>query len=451
MNSSRVTLAVFAAALVVFISASSALAMPHFSRKYAVPCATCHSAWPKLTDTGVQFKFNGYQLPDGQDGEEASKLPLNDSLFMDIGPANPPASVILHGGATLIQPNHGYAGKQEGKFFCCVEGSEVNLEVAGSAAANIAYRLSLPWGSENIAQGYLRFVNLFSPGFLGLDVGLMDVVDNDVVSDRDSWFAFPLASYWGSPTHPLSSPVGMGAHISDTGGRVYGRPGYGMFSYELGVFTGSGIAGKMTDDNAQAYTAMGRGDIGPVSFSLRHWGNKTAWLEHSAVSAEGETLVFRPDPTLLDEKTDHLIFGGRYADPMFVVDLVLDRATYNLTAPRNIMDGETVLHTFEQSPLNRTGMSLSLTVIFNQWMEGGVAASVINAEKYTRTVDGVAEEVAATSTAIGQIRFTFSPAINTRLALEAQLDLTGADGRIGADGKQYPAQNRLIAQWQLAL
>ncbi|MDH5639188.1 MAG: hypothetical protein OEZ04_11935 [Nitrospinota bacterium] len=451
MNFLRNILVVLSAAAVFLVAASPAWAMPNFSRKYAVPCATCHSAWPKLNDVGVKFKLNGYQLPDSQDGDEASKLPLTDSLFLDVAPANPPISIIMYSGAILMQPGNGYRGLQEDKFFCCVQGSEANLEVAGSAAANIAYRISMPWGQPNISQGYLRFVNLFSPGMLGVDLGLMNVVDNDVVSDKDSWFADPLPAYWGSAYHPLSSSIGLGSHISDTGGRLYGRPGYGMFTYELGVFTGAGIADKQEDDNAQAYTLMGRVDTESISFSLRHWGNKSAWVDMEGTTASGENVVFAANSSELDEKTDQLIFGLRYADPKFVVDLVADRTTYSLTQQRSVMDGETVVHSLEMSPQNRTAFSLGLTYIFNQWTECGIAASVINSEQYTRTVDGAEEQIDAVSTTVGRLRFTFSPAINMRIALEAQADMTGTEGRIGADGEEYDAQNKVVLQWQLAL
>ena len=449
MSFKRFVLLAPLAAVILSLYPEAASAMPHFSRKYAIPCTACHSAWPKLNDQGVIFKMNGYQLPGGQDGEDASKLPLTDSLFLDVGPANPPVSLLLYGGAVLMQPNDGYWGKQEGKFFCCVEGNDMTLEAAGSASGNVAYRISAQWGKQNISQGYIRFVNLFGPGYAAVDLGLMNVVDNDAIPDKDTWFATPSPAYWGSPYHPLSAPVGLFAHISDTGGRIYGRPGYGNFSYEMGVFTGAGITGKKQDDNAQAYTMMGRADIGHVSFSLRSWNNKSAWLEHSAAAPSGENIYFPADGAVLDEKTDQLIFGVRYSDPMYVVDAMVDRTTYNLTKDRSAPGMDDKVHTLQISPQNRTGMSLGVTVILNQWMEAGLAASVVNIEKYSVTLDGAATEHAAASASMAQARFTFSPAINTRLAVEAQMDLTGAKDRIGADGKEYKSQHKILAQWQV--
>jgi hypothetical protein len=34
-------------------------AIPAFTRKYAMPCSSCHEAWPKLSPSGQAFKDNG--------------------------------------------------------------------------------------------------------------------------------------------------------------------------------------------------------------------------------------------------------------------------------------------------------------------------------------------------------------------------------------------------------
>src|ERR1700740_669506 len=42
-------------------------ALPAFARKYAMPCSSCHEAWPKLSPFGQAFKDNGYQLGNDRD------------------------------------------------------------------------------------------------------------------------------------------------------------------------------------------------------------------------------------------------------------------------------------------------------------------------------------------------------------------------------------------------
>jgi len=44
-----------------------ALAIPAFARKYALPCSSCHTAWPELNSFGQAFRDNGYQLGNDHD------------------------------------------------------------------------------------------------------------------------------------------------------------------------------------------------------------------------------------------------------------------------------------------------------------------------------------------------------------------------------------------------
>jgi hypothetical protein len=58
-------LAVFA--VVMFVLASPASAIPAFARKYSLRCTACHEAWPVLNDFGRNFRDNGYQIRLGRD------------------------------------------------------------------------------------------------------------------------------------------------------------------------------------------------------------------------------------------------------------------------------------------------------------------------------------------------------------------------------------------------
>jgi len=54
--------------------ATSAEAIPAWSRKYQTSCSTCHAAYPKLNYFGKAFRNNGYRFPAGLD-ETARKEP----------------------------------------------------------------------------------------------------------------------------------------------------------------------------------------------------------------------------------------------------------------------------------------------------------------------------------------------------------------------------------------
>jgi hypothetical protein len=57
-------LPVFAAALMLSVTAEDASAIPAFARKYRMSCKTCHTPIPRLKPYGDDFAGNGFQLPD---------------------------------------------------------------------------------------------------------------------------------------------------------------------------------------------------------------------------------------------------------------------------------------------------------------------------------------------------------------------------------------------------
>ena len=57
-------LSVFAAMLLLSVTAEDADAIPAFARKYRMSCKTCHTPIPRLKPYGDDFAGNGFQLPD---------------------------------------------------------------------------------------------------------------------------------------------------------------------------------------------------------------------------------------------------------------------------------------------------------------------------------------------------------------------------------------------------
>ena len=54
----------FLIALVILLwTATDALALPIFARKYETSCTTCHVIIPKLNPFGIAFRNNGYRIP----------------------------------------------------------------------------------------------------------------------------------------------------------------------------------------------------------------------------------------------------------------------------------------------------------------------------------------------------------------------------------------------------
>jgi hypothetical protein len=68
-------------AVLLFAVASTAAAMPMFSRKYSVACAYCHTVIPRLNEAGYQFRAAGFRTPEEigkRDEKETFKFEIAD-------------------------------------------------------------------------------------------------------------------------------------------------------------------------------------------------------------------------------------------------------------------------------------------------------------------------------------------------------------------------------------
>jgi hypothetical protein len=71
--------ALFATVLAValILAAPNAEATPKFARQTGQNCSFCHSGVPRLNDTGLSFKNNGFRLPSSSDipGKDHKEAP----------------------------------------------------------------------------------------------------------------------------------------------------------------------------------------------------------------------------------------------------------------------------------------------------------------------------------------------------------------------------------------
>jgi hypothetical protein len=81
-----VMLSVGAAGLLAVFAPQEAAAIPAFSRQTGKSCTTCHSAFPKLNQTGQNFKTNGFRFPeDGEwnDVQDLKHVPLSAEIEVE--------------------------------------------------------------------------------------------------------------------------------------------------------------------------------------------------------------------------------------------------------------------------------------------------------------------------------------------------------------------------------
>lgn len=81
-----VMLSVGAAGLLAVFAPQEAAAIPAFSRQTGKSCSTCHSAFPKLNQTGQNFRTNGFRFPeDGEwnDVQDLKHVPLSAEVEVE--------------------------------------------------------------------------------------------------------------------------------------------------------------------------------------------------------------------------------------------------------------------------------------------------------------------------------------------------------------------------------
>jgi hypothetical protein len=64
-------------AVALILAAPNAEATPTFARQTGQNCSFCHSGVPRLNDTGLSFKNNGFRLPNGNEtpGKDHKQAP----------------------------------------------------------------------------------------------------------------------------------------------------------------------------------------------------------------------------------------------------------------------------------------------------------------------------------------------------------------------------------------
>lgn len=70
-----------ACAVIMFLTATSANAIPAFARKYQTNCNSCHTAYPILNNAGRKFKEAGYRFPKLKGEESVSDFLHWDKVF----------------------------------------------------------------------------------------------------------------------------------------------------------------------------------------------------------------------------------------------------------------------------------------------------------------------------------------------------------------------------------
>lgn len=440
-----------------------AQAIPAFAKKYNAPCTLCHSVWPKLNAVGWKYKRNAYQMEDSRDGALAGKTSPAFDLHLDSGKANPPVSLRLNGGFSVFQPDSGPksganpSGVRANNFLCCMDGNTLGLYAGGTVNVDTAFWASYQMGRTGLDQGFIRFANMYGPGYMGLDLGGIVTADSDAVTPNREWFSSPNPAFYGG-ANPHSANQGLGAGYGDIGMRIFGNPDYGPFSYDVVVVNGSRSTGQPVNTRGTAYGFMGRIDTERFSGSFRYWNNKSAELTfvrgaadayaahelaQTAAASAGQT-VFAPNRQGPDEKTQDYVFAVNYRADRWEVDAVADFNNFTLGTRQN------GANTYARDTVGRTGMSLAYIYRLNPSMNFGARYGSSTTSDYKEYFNGTATTVASARVTTIDLKWEVMPAQNARISAQWTLDMSDPQARLNPDGSTFNVQNRLFLTWDWA-
>ncbi len=452
--------------LFFLLSVQSAEAIPAFAKKYSAPCSFCHSSWPLLNEVGWRFRQNGYQTLNTRDGAETGKTSPSFDLHLDANKAVNPFSLRLDGGVDALQPKTGPAsaanptGALPNNFPCCTQGNAGRVYAAGTLDQDMAYFFAYKFGDQQLEQGFVRFVNIIGPGYLGVDLGAIQTADSEAVSPIREWFESPNPAYFGTSN---SGGRALGGSIGqfDTGARVFGKPNDGPFSYDVVLATGLGATTLPSAAKGSALGILGRVDAGDFSGSLRFWSNSTS-SQYFSKQAQGPFFFFStapctaaagslclPPPTPSnqpDEVTLDYVLSLRYDTPSWETDLVFLWNDFN-TQLRTDASG----NTYQMNNIRRTGASAAYIYRFSSRLALGARLGYSGVPAYNQTYNGAMTTVPSATASQLEVKLEVTPVQNAKISLGWLLDTSDQRARTDAYGNTYDLQNKLFLLWDWAI
>ena len=226
--------------------APQARAIPSFARQTKMPCSTCHTQFPELTEFGRQFKLNGYTLS-AIEKIEAADSAGRQELSLNLMPI-----VSIMAQVSLTEMQKRLAGAPNGNVLLH---DQLSVFLAGAITPKIGVFVQLTYdaqsGNIGLDNTSLRFATpgtLFSqPTTFGLSVNNNPTLQ-DLWNSTPAW-GFP---YVGSAVAP--APAGFTLIDGTLGQEVAGLSGYFYWNnavyVEAGAYRSSPVGTPQPFDSA---------------------------------------------------------------------------------------------------------------------------------------------------------------------------------------------------------
>ena len=270
------------------LAASTAHAVPSFTRQTGVACEQCHTVayGPALTPYGRQFKLNGYTWG-------TSALPLS---FMVQGgythtgkdqPEPPADHTSVNNNLSIDQVSLFYGGKLSEHL-----GAFAQFTYSGPDRA---------YSWDNLDVRYARAVSF------GKHSAIVGVSLNNNPTVQDLWNATPA---WGFPyiSSALAPSPAAGTLVTGLGGTVLGTSAYAMFDDHWYVEVGGyrGLADRWLGNvGAGADASPHLEGIAPYVRAAYQWDGE---VHHGSLGVLSLAANLHPDPS--DPATDRYVDTG---------------------------------------------------------------------------------------------------------------------------------------------
>jgi hypothetical protein len=183
-------------------TARPARAVPSFSRQMGVSCSVCHTAYPKLTWYGRQFKANGYTTAAG----DQITHKVDDHTVLGLTQA-PPIAASLMGSYTVLHKKE--PGTQNGAVLLP---DELSVFYAGRIAPELGAFAQLTYDpqEDHVSMDMLdlRYAHVFDVDSKLLVVG---ATVNNAPTGQDLWNSTPA---WGWPLVTSGAWPGLGSNAA---------------------------------------------------------------------------------------------------------------------------------------------------------------------------------------------------------------------------------------------
>lgn len=317
------------------VAVQDAHAIPAFARKYRTSCATCHTAFARMTAFGEAFRRNGYQFPDGTDmeyikeepvklGAEGNKRAFPDAIWPSSIPGTAPFSL-------LITDEFTYDTNADPKIDFGSFPSEVGVLTGGTLGESIAFYSELELSDEGVEVERVQasLLNMFGPrSMFNLKIGKFE----------PGVFFFSNHRRYGPKYFLESSTVGdnqWSLEPAQQGFELFGTAGQGRFAYNVGLVEGTGnVSNTAKDVYAHATYKIGGLRLDGVApegqkpfMKTKPWEDNSfvfggfiyhgnATLGAGAAAADGDEGIAVKNSTAklaqtdLTQKDDFTAFGG---------------------------------------------------------------------------------------------------------------------------------------------